>query len=77
MPIARAVSAWRPAALRGLSRIADGEEALIALNVGQYLRMRIEAGRAEAFRERLGRRVWVDLDAWSVRLDEPFERGHE
>ena len=47
MPIARAVSAWRPAALRGLSRIADGEEALIALNVGQYLRMRIEAGRVD------------------------------
>ncbi len=62
---------WRVAALRGLDRVDGRDEALVALGGEQYVRIPLPSGRAAAFRERLGRRVWVDLDGWAVRLDGP------
>ncbi len=64
-------SAWRAAALRGLARIDGRDEALVALGGEQYVRIPLASGRADAFRERIGRCVWVDLDGWAVRLDGP------
>lgn len=68
---------WRIAALRGLSRADGREEALVALNVGQYLRTPIAAGRVDAFRARLGHRVWVELGTWSVELELPAVTCHD
>jgi len=68
--------AWRAAALRGLSRSEGHEEALVALSADQYLRIPVALERVDALRACLGRRVWVDMNNWALRLDQPAKVGH-
>ncbi len=71
MSIAPPLPTWRAAALRGLAHVDDHEEALVSLGGEQWLRFALCDAAVEGFRARLGQRVWIDLDAWAVRLDVP------
>ncbi len=68
--------AWRAAALRGLTSGAGQEEALVALGADQYLRFPVAPEHLHALRACLGRRVWVDMDSWVLRLDQPGTGHH-
>lgn len=67
---------WRPAALRGVCLDAGGCEALVSFGA-QYLRLPLAAAHVEHWRARIGRRVWVNMNAGTLRAEGPGDDDAE